>query len=199
MTESALSDHERLLRTALRLFAELGYDQTTNRMITDATGLDPSAVTDLFGGKRDLYLSVIQLVHDQEQALLERMSGAYTHDRAGVHRMVDEYFDYFLDYPQTAALWMHRRMHDASDLRHIEQFYSFPQIKAVAELTRGLFPDDVDIELIVWNIVWSVQTFVYGGVPDAHGGRLGRDDPQAVQRFRHHLHSCLDHLMLPGA
>lgn len=198
MADEGPQMHGRLLQTAIGLFAELGYDQTTSRMITDAAGLPENTVKDLFGSKRDLYLAVISHVYEEEQSLLKQMFGDYTHDRKGIHHLIDHYLDYFLQRPQAAALWMHRRMHDAADLREIEKYYSFPQIRTVAQQVGDLFRKEVDVEMVIWSIVWSVQTFVYGGIPDAHGNRIGRGDRRMVSRFRRHLHTSIDPMMLPG-
>ncbi|MCD0450265.1 TetR/AcrR family transcriptional regulator [Actinocorallia sp. API 0066] len=195
MTEPASETGQRLLASALGLFAELGYDQTTSQMIADGAGLPVGAVRAEFGGKRELYLSVIKHVHEEEQRLLEHMMAEYTHDAAGIHRLVDQYLDHFVDHPRSAALWMQRRMYDAADLREIEINYSYPQIAAVSELTGDLVRPGVDMELVIWTLVWTVQTFVYGGIPDERGGRSTASDPRAVNRFRRHLHSSIDPLL----
>ncbi|MDX6738291.1 TetR/AcrR family transcriptional regulator [Actinocorallia sp. A-T 12471] len=195
MGEPTSEPGQRLLSAALGLFAELGYDQTTSQLIADVAGLPVVTIRTEFGGKRELYLAVIKHVHEEEQALLDRMTETYTHDAAGIHRLLDQYLDHFVDHPREAALWMQRRMYDASDLRDIERLYSFPQIHAVSELTAELVRPDVDMELVIWGIVWSVQTFVYGGIPDAQGGRSSAVDRRAVARFRRHLHSSIDPLL----
>ncbi|ROO91197.1 TetR family transcriptional regulator [Actinocorallia herbida] len=195
MTEPTSEAGQRLLSAALGLFAELGYDQTPGQLVADVAGLPVASIRTEFGGKRELYLAVIKHVHEEEQALLDRMTATYTHDAAGIHRLIDQYFDHFVDHPREAALWMQRRMHDAADLRDIERLYSSPQIHAVSQLTADLVRPDIDMELVIWGIVWSVQTFVYGGIPDLDGGRSSTSDRRAVARFRRHLHTSIGPLL----
>ncbi|GAB2815466.1 hypothetical protein GCM10022221_11720 [Actinocorallia aurea] len=199
MTEPTSETGERLLNAALGLFAELGYDQTTSQLIADVAGLPVAAIRTEFGGKREVYLAVVKHVHEEEQALLDGMVATYTHDAAGIHRLIDQYFDHFVDHPREAALWMQRRMHDAADLRDIERLYSSPQIAAVSELTADLVRPEIDMELVIWSIVWSVQTFVFGGIPSADGGHVGTGDRKTVARFRRHLHSSIDPLLRDDA
>ena len=50
---------ERLCRTALRLFAERGYDGVSNRQIVEACGLTRGAIYWYFEGKEDLFATVV--------------------------------------------------------------------------------------------------------------------------------------------
>src|SRR5689334_6578860 len=97
---------ERLLDSAAGLFAQLGYDETTTEMIANAAGVGVGEVTRMIGGKRDIYLAVMMRAYEQEQAVLLRAAADFTPDGPGVHRFLDEYLNFFVAHPQTAALWM---------------------------------------------------------------------------------------------
>tara|TARA_B100001123_G_scaffold339202_1_gene384124 strand:+ start:319 stop:1020 length:702 start_codon:yes stop_codon:yes gene_type:complete len=57
----------RLLETATLLFAEQGYDSVSARALTEAAGVNLSAITYYFGGKARLYGAVIdKLISDTE-------------------------------------------------------------------------------------------------------------------------------------
>ena len=50
--------------TARKLFAELGYERTSLRQVALQAGVDPMLVSHYFGGKRDLFLAVVELPID---------------------------------------------------------------------------------------------------------------------------------------
>ena len=56
---------QRVLEVARRLFAENGYDATTNRAIAEASGLTAGALYHYFESKADLYAAVYAQVYDR--------------------------------------------------------------------------------------------------------------------------------------
>lgn len=191
MPQPTSEEGQRLLEAAYGLFAELGYDQTESQMIADVAGVSVAAIKAEFGSKRGLYLEVMKRVHLEEQEIFEQMAAHYTYDAEGLHRIVDRYLDYFVDHPRSAALWAQRRMYDATDLREVEVAYNYPPARNIVEMTAGAVRPEVDMELLVWTIVWAVQTFVYSGFPNAEGGRVDATDPRALERFRRHIHTVV--------
>jgi AcrR family transcriptional regulator len=182
---------ERILDTATGLFAELGYDEVTVRMIAETAGLTFDEVIATIGTKRDLYVLVMDRAAALEDGMLAKAAAEFTHDVAGMHRFLDRYLDFYVTYPHIAALWIQRRMFDAADITHIESQISVPQLRLVAESVGSTFGPGVDVELALWSIAWCVQDFVQGGIPTEDGKRVGRNDPQTLARFRTHLHSML--------
>ncbi|GLW61968.1 TetR family transcriptional regulator [Actinomadura rubrobrunea] len=179
---------ERILEAAARLFAALGYDGTSTRLIAEAAGLNVATVAYHVGGKRDLYLAVMERAHRAERAALERALADFTPDAAGVHRLVDRYLDFCVERPEIPALWMHRWLSDAADIAHLESRYVRPLLDEIGERVRGAVGDDVDVDFAVATVIWCTHGFGTGGVLDAEGRRRGLDDPRAVARFRAHLH-----------
>ncbi len=55
-----LATRERLLQAATRLFADTGYRGASVRDICNLAGANPGAVSYHFGGKRQLYRSVLR-------------------------------------------------------------------------------------------------------------------------------------------
>jgi AcrR family transcriptional regulator len=49
------------LKSAGQLFAELGYDKTTIRLIADAASVDPKLVMHYFGSKQKLFMSTVKV------------------------------------------------------------------------------------------------------------------------------------------
>jgi AcrR family transcriptional regulator len=71
---------EAILRSARRLFAELGYDRTTIRAIAADAEVDPALVVHFFGSKQQLFLAVVELPFDPAEVLPRLLGG----DRAAV-------------------------------------------------------------------------------------------------------------------
>ncbi|SPT50616.1 TetR/AcrR family transcriptional regulator [Actinomadura madurae] len=181
---SSDTGRERILEVATRLFAALGYDGTSTRMIAEAAGLNVATIAYHVGGKRDLYLAVMERAHVAERAALDRALAEITMDREGLLALVDGYVDFCLRRPEVPALWMHRWLSDAADIAHLEEQYVRPLVEIVTGLARKIVADDVDVDFVVWTIVWCTHGFGCGGLLDADGNRLGLDDPSAVARFR---------------
>jgi AcrR family transcriptional regulator len=184
---SSDTGRERILEAATRLFAALGYDGTSTRMIAEAAGLNVATIAYHVGGKRDLYLAVMERAHLAERTALDEALGQIGDDPEGLLRLVDGYVDFCLEHPEVPALWMHRWLSDAADVAHLEEQYVRPLMALVTGVARRIVGDDVDVDYVVWTVVWCTHGFGCGGVLDADGKRGGLDDPRAVARFRAHM------------
>ncbi|OLT22087.1 TetR family transcriptional regulator [Actinomadura sp. CNU-125] len=191
------SGRERIIDVATRLFAALGYDGTSTRLIAEAAGLNIATVAYHVGGKRDLYLAVMERAHQAERAALEEAlrdlpaagaDGADGADGAALLALVDRYVDFCAANPAVPALWMHRWLSDAADVAHLESLYVRPLTDMIVGAVRKVVGDDVDVEYAVWTVIWATHGFARGGVLDADGRRRGMDDPAELARFRAHLH-----------
>jgi AcrR family transcriptional regulator len=189
------SARERILDAATRLFAGLGYDGTSTRLIADSAGLNIATVAYHVGGKRDLYLAVMERAHRAERAVLEEALTGFTPDPGGVRRLVDRYLDFCLDRPEIPALWMHRWLSDAADVVHLEGLYVKPLLASVGEAVREAAGDGVDVDYAVMTVIWTTHGFCGGGVLDGDGRRTGPDDPKQVARFRAHLHRLVARML----
>lgn len=58
---SSRNRQEQILKSAGQLFAELGYDKTTIRLIADAASVDPKLVMHYFGSKQKLFMSTVKV------------------------------------------------------------------------------------------------------------------------------------------
>ncbi|MFE7311494.1 helix-turn-helix domain-containing protein [Streptomyces sp. NPDC057555] len=81
----AARSRELLIRAAMELFADRGFERTTIREIGDRAGVDPALIARYFGGKTQLYLATVRmelgdsapadlLEEDRLRGLLERFS-----------------------------------------------------------------------------------------------------------------------------
>ncbi|MFD0899538.1 TetR/AcrR family transcriptional regulator [Actinomadura sediminis] len=197
---------DKVLDTATRLFAELGYDGTSLQLVADAAGVGVADVRAFGPGKGELYRAVFLRADEAERDALEPMLAAFTPDMPGVLRIVDAYLDFYVQRTDVLALWLHRWMGDAADVPGLEEHYTTPLSRRAADAVRPMVPPDVDPDHLVWTIVWCVYGFLSGGIIYSdreeaphrlRGQGIGPRDAVAVERFRSHLHMLVERLLTP--
>ncbi|MFC3980865.1 TetR/AcrR family transcriptional regulator [Streptosporangium jomthongense] len=208
MTSADGGERELILRVATRLFAALGYDGTSTSQITEAAGVDVATLNEHFGGKRELYLAVLERAHladlGQTERAIAEISAAPPGDplrepARAVHRLLDSYIDFCVENPDIGALWMHRWLSDASDVTEPERQYVQPMVRRISETLRSLAPGSADVMFTVWTVTWSAHVFSRGGVLDEEGNHWTPGDPEILRRFRAYMHDVVHHALgLPG-
>lgn len=199
------TEEDRLIETATRIFAELGYDGTSLQLIADAAGVDLDAVHRVAATKADLYRAVMRDADEAEERALREALAGFTADRRGILLLADAYLDFYVSHPQVLALWQHRWMGDAADLPDLEEIYTQPLSRDIADTVRGLVPPDVDPDYLIWSVVWCVYGFLTGGVvrtgqderPLRHTPSSAPRPHDDVEGFRAFLHTMLDHMVTP--
>ncbi|MBB4915481.1 TetR/AcrR family transcriptional regulator [Streptosporangium saharense] len=209
MTSADGGERELILRVATRLFAALGYDGTSTSQITEAAGVDVATLNENFGGRRELYLAVMERAHLAELAHLEgtiaKISAAPPGDpirepAGAVHLLLDSYIDFCVSNPDLDALWMHRWLSDASDVTEPERQYVQPVIRRISEVLQSMAPGSADVMFTVWTVTWSAHAFSRAGVLDEEGNHWSPDDPEILRRFRAYMHELVHHALgLPGS
>ncbi|HLV72487.1 MAG TPA: TetR/AcrR family transcriptional regulator [Vulgatibacteraceae bacterium] len=194
---SNVIEHQRVIDSATRLFGELGYDGTPLRLIAEALGVSPSAVVEVAGDKRTIYVEVMRQAYEAERQMLDEAVSRAGTGRAAVHEIVDGYLDFHVANPQNRALWAHRWVDDATDLSELEDRYARPLFRLVAQKIRHVVPPDVDTYYLLGTLVWCVHGFLGSGLLDRSRGIRRADDRAAVEFFRHHLHVLMDRLLVP--
>ncbi|MEV8630846.1 TetR/AcrR family transcriptional regulator [Streptosporangium sp. NPDC051023] len=204
MTSAEEQQVEAVIEFATRLFAAFGYDGTTLQGLAEAMGYDLEWIHTRFGDKRALYLAVVERASQAQRAVVEgTLAPLPAHDPAEVasvlHTLVDRYLDMCLSNPQIPALWIHRWLGDAADIPDLEQKYAVPLINLTRDALRsaarnGLIAGDIDPDLMVRTLVWSVYGFLHGEAlapPDPPDP----DNPRTRPRMQAHLHQLLDRML----
>ncbi|GGR44590.1 AcrR family transcriptional regulator [Nocardioides luteus] len=198
---------ERILAAATTLFAERGYDATSTRAIADAVGLNIATVAYHVGSKPQLYREVMRRAHEaQRDVVLEALKRLETVDPtpaatvAGLIDFVDAYLAFCLDHREVPALWMRRWLSEGKDLIEFESDLAGPLIADVVAsvrtaLSRAGIDADVDVEMLVFTIVWTAHSFGQAGVIDASGNRVPPGEGAALDRFRAHLHTVIERMV----
>ncbi|MGI8334282.1 TetR/AcrR family transcriptional regulator [Actinomadura scrupuli] len=186
-----------VLDIAARMFAGLGYDNTSVRMIICA-GADAEAVA-AAGGKTGLYRAVMEHAHESVVSALEPAISQITPDAAGVKRIADAFLNFSIENPAVGALWLHRSLADAADISDLEPRYLATEYEMVRDAVRGAVSLNLDLQMAILTIEWCVYGFIRGGILDDQGRRVGPDDKAVLKRFRKYLHNLIDAILSDGS
>ncbi|GGT75644.1 TetR/AcrR family transcriptional regulator [Actinomadura citrea] len=187
----------RIIEAATRLFAALGYDETDLRLIADAAGVPAARLTDLVGGKRELYLDIMERAHEDEYETLRKAVDTTDSPRAALHLILDAYLDYHVSHPLIHAVWMHRWGADALDIRDLEDRYQRPLLRMCTRRIRDAVPPEIDPYFVLSPMVWCVYGFISSGVFARGHGMVSAMDPAALAWFRSCMHQLMDRLTAP--
>jgi AcrR family transcriptional regulator len=210
-TAERTSSRERILVAATRLFAEHGYEATSTRAIAEAVGLNIATVAYHVGNKADLYHEVMQRAHRAQRELVVRAAREVAEcdptpqaTVEAMRRFADAYLDFSVTNPDVAALWLRRWLSEGADMVAIEHEFAGPLASEVTAIVRGVLDraglaPDLDVEMLVYTMVWTAHSFSRGGIIDPGGNRLGAEDLLMLERFRRHLHALIDGLLMRPA
>lgn len=200
--------HERILQAATLLFAEHGYHGVSARQIADAVGLNVATVHYHTGGKRELYLSVVRRLYEQEQALVMSVLDAQPIDTwarpaplwAALTRLTDALVDFLHQHPERARLYIHRWLEGADEMTPVEAELSLALHRPLLDGLRraqsaGAIRADADIALFLRSFTWMLFSYFVTGPIDWH---TWRGDPHAqasLAAFREYLRDYLAHML----
>ncbi|ROO86807.1 TetR family transcriptional regulator [Actinocorallia herbida] len=176
----------RLRRAALPLFASLGYDGTDTRMIADAAGV-PREVVIAAGGRRALYLAIVDTYYREQIAALDEIAEGFTPDEPGVRRLLEGMLEFYLDHIPEISIWQHRYLRDAADLIDIDSAYRQPMFHRIADLLGPEITDRIDVPMVFSIVSWSLRGFLSEGIVRPDGSALGAETPAGQLRFRSYL------------
>lgn len=67
---SSKNRHELISSAATKLFAEVGYERTTIRLVAETAGVDPKLVMHYFGNKQKLFMATVRVPSEVSAALM---------------------------------------------------------------------------------------------------------------------------------
>ncbi|GAA0960062.1 TetR/AcrR family transcriptional regulator [Actinocorallia libanotica] len=195
-TEEGAFDDDPITAAALRLFAGIGYDNTSARMIADAAGVDLQEVQDR-GGKSTLYKRIVEDFQQEQRSLYEKGMADYASGPEGLRRHLDDALDLYLSHPLSMAIWQHRYLEDAADLAEVDVHRS-SVFRWMEEMVGPEIAGHPDYRLIVNLFAWSVYGFLFGGVITENGVPMGPDTAEGRRRFRAMMHRLSDFALQMG-
>ena len=95
-----------ILETAVRLFAEHGYAETTSKMICREAGVNIASVNYYFGSREDLYRTVLEEVH--ERIVNERHMGTIMEADCSAEKKLEMVLDAYIETAYSEENWYSR-------------------------------------------------------------------------------------------
>jgi AcrR family transcriptional regulator len=200
--------HERIVQAATLLFAESGYHGVSARQIADAVGLNVATVHYHTGGKRELYLSVVRRLYEQEQALVARVldaqpEGAWIDPAQlwlALISLTDALVDFLDQRPERARLYIHRWLEGADELTPVEAELSLALHRPLLEVLQraqaaGAIRQNVDISLFLRSFTWILFSYFVTGPIDWQRWRGDPHDDVSLAAFRVYLHDYLARML----
>jgi AcrR family transcriptional regulator len=203
-TVEGKASRERILRAATELFAEHGYDATSTRSIAEAAGLNIATVAYHVGNKSELYREVMRRAHIAQRDVVTVATQELVEceptpkaTRVALHRFADSYLNFAVSSPEISVLWLRRWLAEGEDMAEIEDEFAAPLATEARQaiqkvLDRAGLAPDLDVEMLVYTIVWMAHSFSRGGIIGSGGRRLRAEDLAMLDRFRRHLHHLID-------
>ena len=168
--EKARKDPEsmkaRILAVARRIFGEYGFHGTTTRMIAQEVGIDISTLHYHWGGKKDLYESVVVDINkDLGQRLIEAeraIHGLPLAERLAI--AIDMMTDYLFANPDISNLILFRYFGKTRYAGNLD--FSVPEFTADIARSMGLARDKKNVPpetmMKVLAVMNSIHTFISG-------------------------------------
>jgi TetR/AcrR family transcriptional regulator, regulator of cefoperazone and chloramphenicol sensitivity len=168
--EKARKDPEsmkaRILDVARRIFGEYGFHGTTTRMIAQEVGIDISTLHYHWGGKKDLYESVIVDINkDLRQELVEVekvIHGLPLRKRLAIS--IDMTTDYLFEHPEVSNLILFRYFGKTRPSGNFDSL--IPEFTADIARSMGLAQDKKNVppetEMKVLAVMNAIHNFVSG-------------------------------------
>jgi AcrR family transcriptional regulator len=168
--EKARKDPEsmkaRILDVARRIFGEYGFHGTTTRMIAQEVGIDISTLHYHWGGKKDLYESVvIDINKDLRQKLIEVeqvIHGLPLGERLDIS--IDMTTDYLFEHPEVSNLILFRYFGKTRSDGNLDAI--IPEFTADIARSMGLALDKKNVQpetmMKVLAVMNSIHNFISG-------------------------------------
>lgn len=200
--------YERIVQTATLLFAERGYHGVSARQIADAVGLNVATVHYHTGGKRELYLSVIRRLYEQEQALVMSVLDAQPAETwtdparlwTALTLLADALVDFLDQHPERARLYIHRWLEAADEMTPVEAELSLALHRPLLDVLQraqgtGAIRPDADIELFLRSFTWLLFSYFVTGPIDWRVWRGNPHAPKSLVAFRAYLRDYLARML----
>ncbi len=157
---------EKLIRAAMELFAEYGYDKVSIRQLAAAAGVNSSMISYYFNGKSGLYEAVIKEFLQNFEGFIGTLRSNDIDPREGLKMYVQTISGVFYKYPPSFVKLVYREVLNPSEIFEKITVANFK--KNVGELLKliergkqlGMFRKDLDNEKILLMLI-SVINFYF--------------------------------------
>ncbi len=196
---------QRLLQTAIRRFAQRGYDGVSVDEIVAAARVNKRMVYHYFGSKDELYLAALTEVFGElEQVELQVLEPGDPPDTQ-LERLLTAYFDFLDAHPEFVRLllWenLGRGRHIARQAERLQKNPFLQQFTLVLDrgIKAGVFRRPVDRRHLAANLIGLCFIYYSNRYSLAASLQVALDDPaDRVQRVRQAVDLLLHGVCAPG-
>jgi AcrR family transcriptional regulator len=194
--QSKSGELARLRDAAARLFATLGYDNTTTEMLINTAGVSREAVTRV-GGRSGLYRDILERFCGEQCDMLDEVASGLTPGDDRLRIVLTSILDYHLNnmqHREVLAIWRQRWMMDAADLFDIESHCLQPIRQKVITILGPEIVETREFRLIIATFTLCLMGFATCGALDTEGSVLDPNDPRDRLAFRSYMCELLEKL-----
>jgi TetR/AcrR family transcriptional regulator len=188
-----------ILRRGLEIFAELGYEATSVRVLAKRLAVSHNFINDRYGSKADFWRAVVQAAMREREAALVRLNRRDDSmpDDARLTALVLDLYRNAAEMPEINRVFAHEAGHDTERLAYlyaefIEPFFAGLRLILDRLMAAGRMPA-VPQELVYFAITGPALALTHD--PLAH--RLGRPERPTPQERRDRA-DALARLVLEG-
>lgn len=191
---------ELILDVATRLFAEYGFDGVSTRRLAAETGLNLATIHHHTGGKRELYLRVIEGLYDREELLIDGLVAQIDEEalenpatlRALFNGLISDFVDMASVKPVRQRLYVRRWLDPPDELREREAVLTLRLYGKLASLLRkgqkvGVIRQEVDLNNFLRGFDWLIMGYFTAGAFDGKTHRADPLDKKNLKRFKLYL------------
>jgi AcrR family transcriptional regulator len=205
------STRHALIQSGLELFGEYGYKVTTTRMLCEMAGANISAIPYYFGGKKGLYLAVMEYIAGRMQQhfgkLHARMGnvseGPIPREQAMVHMemMIRTLAQLFVESDEPKA-WVQLIMREQANPTEAFDIIYDGQMKYVQRVfstliasCRGQSPDNDDVKLRGHALIGQILIFILSRESLLRHLNVSKLTPEHIEKIYaillDHAHACM--------
>lgn len=202
------SSKDAILRAATSLFATKGYHGTSTRDIAEKSGYNLSTMHYHFGGKRELYLQVVETLFLEENYLFQKelfekgieTVGSKTEFYKLLNSFLDKMVDLMASDTNRARLYMHRWMEPPDEFSSKEAEFSLMLHTDVNKMLakafkKGFITTKTDLGLFLRSVSWVLYGYFVSGPIDWQKWRGDPLEKKNMKKFKGFLHSYVECLL----
>lgn len=144
----------RILRSALRVFAEFGYTGASTREIARRAGLKQPSLVYFFPNKEELWKAVAAYAFAELETTLAKVTDTSLPQAIRRHAMIEGYVRFAASNPEWSMLLLHETMHDSDRSRWAGDRFLHPLVRWWwRSLTDRPWPMDSEEVMSAFQIV----------------------------------------------
>ncbi len=198
MIEDRQDKKDHILEVAEKLFAELGYDGASTRLIAQQASVNMAMLNYYFGGKEGLYFAIFQKHVSVQKIKLQNLNNEEISSLDKLKRCIDDYADKMLsNCAFQKIIYREMSLSQRSDMnKKIISLISQNALEVkkiiVDGIKNGSFNEDVDADMLVASLFGTKSYLI--NASDMSSLLMGKDvtDPEVIEnivkpRLKNHM------------